>query len=420
MPSPSLGPASLDAARPTPVPTASARPRLRSLDALRGFDMFWIVGGGGVGAALAGMSRSAFARALGAQFEHADWYGLHFWDTIFPLFLFLVGVGAAFSIDGTAERSGTGAAVHRIVRRALLIYFLGVVYNGGLSLGWAKVRWIGVLQEIGECYLIAGLLYCACGRRLKAVAVAVACLLLAHWALLTFVPFPDLTVTPEGIAPIARRIHSTDPAAIAAAAPGWIRGAYDHAHNLANYLDFRFLPGKKPEPLFAWEGLLSPLSACTLCLLGILAGRLLRNSAVAMERQSAWLCAAGVALVALGLLWSLEMPVVKKLWSSSFCLIGAGYGAFLLGLFHWMVEVKGWRSWCTPFVWIGANPITIYILSGIVRFRQLAARFFGAEVETWLNGRHRNLGSFVIELAALVLIVLVARFLYRRSIFLRL
>jgi predicted acyltransferase len=330
-------------------------------------------------------------------------------------------VGLVFSLDRTILAQGRLAAIRRVVRRALAIYVLGVFYNGGIAQGWANVRWIGVLQEIGACYLVAGSIYCACDRRLRRVATAAVGMLVAHWAVLTFVPFPNLTVTPEGIKAIAARVGSATPSAIAAAVPGRVSGVYDHGHNLANYLDFRFLPGKKPEPLFAWEGLLSPLSAAAVCLAGIFAARLLREDRFARRGKAAWLCLGGLALILLGIGWGFEMPVVKKLWSSSFCLIGAGYGAVMLGIFYQVIDVWGFARWCTPLVWIGANPIAIYVLSGLLNFRQLANRLFGAEVKTFLDRRVMpGLGGLVVASAAFLLILWAARFLYRQKIFLRL
>ncbi|HVU33232.1 MAG TPA: heparan-alpha-glucosaminide N-acetyltransferase domain-containing protein [Opitutaceae bacterium] len=404
------------------IPTRpEGTPRIVSLDAVRGFDMFWIVGGAPVFRALAALAPRPVEDAVATQLEHTAWRGLHFYDLIFPLFLFLVGVGAALSLDKLIAQRGVATAVRRVVRRAVILYVLGVVYDGGLALGWDRVRWIGVLQEIAACYLVAGLLYCGAKRRLAVVAAAVPVMLLAHWALLRFVPFPDLTVTPEGLAPFIHRLGTTDPATIAAAAPGMTRGVFEHGRNLANYLDFRFLPGKKPEPYFAWEGLLSPLSATTLCLIGILCGRLLLDDAIPPPRKVALLLGGGVLLVAAGLGWSLEMPLVKKLWASSFCLVGAGYGAAVLGLFYWVMDVKKvGRGIAAPWIWIGANPITLYVASGIVPFTPLAKRIIGPEVQRWLDSCARGGADLAVCLVAFVLLLAFARLLYVKRIFLRL
>src|SRR5437870_9738358 len=138
----------------TPAP-ASASQRLMSVDALRGFDMFWIIGADSLVSALNRMSRTRATSFLAGQFEHADWEGFHFYDLIFPLFVFIVGVSLVFSLTKTIERAGRSAAVGRVIRRGVILFVLGIFYYGGFSHDWPNIRLMGVLNRIALCYLFA-------------------------------------------------------------------------------------------------------------------------------------------------------------------------------------------------------------------------------------------------------------------------
>ena len=419
---------------PSPAPPPAAE-RVRSVDALRGFDMFWILGAGIVVNALDAMGRKAavpepasvepalsfWARvvnSLSAQLQHVQWEGVRFYDFIFPLFLFIVGVSLVFSLDRTLARDGRAKAVLHIVRRSVLLYVFGVLYTGGLTHRWPDVTLGGVLHRIAACYLCAALIYVWCARRMKVIAGIAAALLAGYWALLTFVPFPDLKLEKASVEEIAQRIGSHDPASIAAAVPARVRGLYEEDRNLANYLDYRFLPGKKMATYFINEGLLSTLPSIAICLFGIFAGRLLKSDA-GERRKVALLFAAGAAGIALGWLWSLQFPLIKRIWTSSFILVASGYSAMMLGLFYYIVDVRKWSRWCEPFVWIGVNPITLYLLSRVISYTQIARMFVGGDVEAFFDALSPGLGGLVVAMVAVGFVFLLAWFLHRRKIFLR-
>src|SRR2546425_10042334 len=143
-----------------PPRAQSAGGRLMSLDALRGFDMFWIIGADSLVTALNRMSKSGPTEFLANQLEHAEWEGFHFYDLIFPLFVFMVGVSMVFSLTKTIEQEGKWAAHKRIFRRFILLFVLGVFYSGGLSNEWPNIRLMGVLQRIALCYFFAALIFC--------------------------------------------------------------------------------------------------------------------------------------------------------------------------------------------------------------------------------------------------------------------
>jgi len=403
---------------PAATEVAASAARLRSVDALRGFDMFWIIGATTLAQALEQMSDNPATRLLVTQLRHVQWEGLHAYDLIFPLFLFLVGVSIVLSLEKGPAQGGRWQVLFRILRRGVLLYLLGVFYYGGISHPWPDIQLGGVLQRIALCYLAAALLYVTVpARALGAVAVL---LLVGYWGLLAFVPFPDIHLDKATVEQVAESIGSQSPAAIAAAVPERVHGVYAEGYNLTNYVDFRFLPGKRTERYYINEGLLSTLPSIVLCLAGIGAGRLLRDRRVSPRGKVTWLLAAGTAAVLLGYLWGLQFPLIKRIWSSSFVLVAAGYSAIFLGIFYLIIDVWQWRRWCEPFVWIGANALTIYLVTNIVRFPQLAERLVGGDVQLFLN-RHvaKGLGDLTVALTGLALAVLLVWFLYRRRIFLR-
>jgi predicted acyltransferase len=410
---------SAKAADSRPALAGESPARVTSVDALRGFDMFWIIGAASLVRALEGMSNHPVTHFLATQLQHVEWEGFRFYDLIFPLFLFLIGVSLDFSLHKAIPRDGKAPTIKRILRRSLLLFVLGVFYSGGLLQKWPEIALAGVLQRIAACYLFAALIYCTVQWRAR-LLICVS-LLVGYWALVTFVPFPDLRLEKKSIQQLAARIGSDSPAALAAATPEHVSGLYEEGRNLTNYFDFRFLPGKKAQTYYVNEGLLSTLPAISICLFGAMAGWLLRNDQIEPRRKVAWLLAAGAAGVLLGFLWSLQFPLIKRIWTSSFVLVATGYSAMLLGMFYLVVDVWKFRKWCQPLVWIGMNSITIYLAVNIVGFQKLAERFVGGDVKSFLDMHvAQGLGGMVVALVGLGLAILLARFLYQRNIFLRL
>jgi predicted acyltransferase len=376
----------------TPSGAAAGVPpaeRLVSLDALRGFDMLWIAGADSLGDALNHLNAGPVARALARQLDHVPWAGLHFYDLVFPLFVFLMGVAIPFSLTRMVETSGRPAALRRILRRAVLLFLLGVFYYGGLSHPISDVRWLGVLQRFGLCYLGAGLLFLY--FRQRGLVAACIALLVGYWALLTFVPVP-------GVGP----------------------GHFGEGQNLSNWLDRMYLPGRKWDGDHDPEGILSTLPAISTCLLGVFTGNWLRDPRTAPARRAAMLAAAGAVLLGLGVLWGIQFPIVKKLWTSSFVLAAGGISALAMAAFYLVIDVWRIRAWAGPLVWVGANAITVYLLSNIVDFGSLSLRFVGGNVTSWLDGLHPGLSGLTQALFSVLLCILVAGFLYRRRVFIRL
>jgi predicted acyltransferase len=380
--------------------TAEASPvstthRVASVDALRGFSMFWILGADSVFTSLQEMLAdkgpvlSKIGSAIGTQFTHPPWEGFRFYDLIFPMFIFVTGVAIVFSLTRLIESEGRAAAHLRVLRRSLLLFALGVICYGGLADGFAEVRLGGVLQRIALCYLFASLLFL--NFRLPGLAVAFVALVGGYWALMMWVPVPGIGA-----------------------------GSFAKEANLANWIDAQFLPGRKLERSWDPEGLLSTLPAIGTCLLGVFAGLLLKDARFSPEQKSLWLIAAGAAMVAAGLLWGLHFPIIKGIWTSSFVLLAGGLSAMLLGAFHQVIDAWGHKAWASVFMWIGASAITLYMINMVVGFERIAVRLVGGDVGLLLDQHvSQGAGRFLAHAAGVMLAIALAYFLYRRRIFLR-
>jgi predicted acyltransferase len=406
--------------------------RLVSLDALRGFDMIWIMALDTLAHRWAKVSDSPVAHFFDVQLEHAKWAGFTFYDLIFPLFIFIMGAAMAFSVPKTIERYGRATAVRRIVVRGMILFLLGLFYYGGLTSEWPHIRLLGVLQRFGLVYIAAGLMFCF--LRPRSLVVVCVSILIGYWALLTFVPIRDVQLELNALAPKIGPIADVpkDPEAewvwqkdVAARARGvydstteTTTGRFDRGLNLTNHLDFQYLPGDR---LF-WdpEGLLSTLPAIASCLLGTFAGLWLRDANTSWQQKLIWLCIAGALGISLGWLWGLQFPVIKKIWTSSYVLVAAGWSCLLLSLFYYIVDVRKWRRWCEPFIWVGMNPIALYLAFNIVDFYSIAKRFVGGDVARWTDQFCVGYSAVLEAFVAFIFVVLLARFLYQQKIFLRL
>jgi len=370
------------------------RRRLLSLDALRGFDMMWIMGGDSIGGAAAAVLGEH--NALAQQLEHVEWTGVRFYDLIFPTFVFLAGVSAVFSLARIREERGKDAAFVRLLQRSLLLYGLGLFYYGLWSRGWDQIRWMGVLQRIALSYLGAGFLFIF--YKPRTLVIVTAGLLVGYWLALTFIPVPGF-------------------------GPGDLR----EGHNLTNWIDANYLPGFKWDKTHDPEGILSTFPAIATCLLGVFAGLVLRDDQRRDTSKVLWLATYGAALLATGYVASLGHPLIKKLWTSSYVLVAGGWSALALALFYYVIDVQNWKRWCLPFVWVGLNPITIYLACNLIKFDPLAARIVGgsttqdgATVWHGLGSWNPNVGIFAVAIGGIAWGFWLAWLLNRRRIYLRL
>ena len=365
--------------------------RLASLDALRGFDMMFIMGVASLIIAVCELFPGGADCWLARQMGHASWNGLTHHDTIFPLFIFLAGVSWPFSLaKQRAAGKSTGKIVGRVLRRALILIALGVVYNGFLQFDFPNLRVASVLGRIGIAWMGAALIYLFVESPWKRGAIGAA-ILVGYWLLLRFVSAPD--------------VPGSDPLSL-----------HD---NIVGWVDRQLMPGRLlyDGGRFDPEGLLSSLPAMVTALLGMAAGDLVRLPEEKMTggRKTLWLLAAAGACLALGLLWSLDFPVNKKLWTSSFVLVVGAYSFACFALFYYVIDVKGHRKWCFPLQVIGMNSITIYLLQKIVAIPSINRFFLGG-----LAGLLPESGGKVVFAVGYVLICwLILYFFYKKDVFLK-
>jgi predicted acyltransferase len=358
--------------------------RVLSIDALRGFDMFWIIGGGTLVVRLFEWLNLPLSNTIITQMEHSAWNGFTFEDLIFPLFLFIVGLSIPFALGKRIRRGDSLHSLYlSIFKRFAILFVLGLIYNGLLSFNFEQLRYAGVLQRIALCYLAASLIFVHTGIRGQAIWAGA--ILLFYWAAMSLIPVPGYgagVLTPEG--------------------------------NLASWIDRMALPGR--FCCFDYgdnEGILSTIPAVSTTLIGILASHWLRSGRTPRSRTLGLLCAGAVSLAA-ALLWNVVFPINKLLWTSSYVLLAGGWSLLLLALFYWVIDVRGVRGWSFFFVVVGLNPITIYVAQGLINFNEV--------VNPFIRGIAPHLGDFrpvFVVAAVLAAKWLLLWFLYRQKIFLR-
>lgn len=364
--------------------TGLLRERIVSIDALRGFDMFFLIGGFAIIRAVCGYLRTPWSDAVAAQLKHTDWHGFHFVDLIFPLFLFLVGASMAFSFEKRLQRGDSLKALYlHVVKRAALLFLLGLIYNGLLDFDFSNFYYTGVLQRIAVSYFFAALI--VINTDVKWQAVAAMSLLLAYWALMTLVPVPGYgagVITPEG--------------------------------SLAAHIDQLFLPGRFHRDMpYDEDGILSQIPCTASVLLGTLAGHLLKSNVVPRKKVTV-LLAAGAGAVLAAIAWDAHFPIIFRLWTSSYALLAAGISAVLLSVFYWIIDVRKYDRWAFPFVVIGLNPLTIYLAQKLFDFRIIADIFVHGFIDSF--GDLKPIGLVICVFAVKWLFLY---FLYRQKIFLR-
>lgn len=323
--------------------------RMQSIDALRGFSMFWISGVDFFFHALALTTGWGWAVLLSNQLKHTPWIGFTFYDLIQPLFLFITGITLPLWVGRRLSRGQTRWEVIRrlLFRTAALIILGHMDENGPISLAIAHNRFGGVLQRIGLADLVAGVIIMS--TRTRSQILWVIGILVGYWALLTFVPYP-----------------------------GQPAPSFEQGKNITDYIDQHIMPGYLVSGDHDWEALGSAAPTVATVLLGALAGTwILSKRTVGLKL--AGLCGGGLAFLALGKLWGMQLPITKQLWTSSYVLYAAGWSCLLLAFFYGLIDGLGWKRWSFPFIIIGMNPLVIYLLweTGWINFPYIAQFFFG-------------------------------------------
>lgn len=366
--------------------TGNLPPRLRSLDALRGFDMLWIVGLADLVIQLAKVLGFGWLNAWAHQLEHVEWVGLRAYDLIFPLFMFAAGMSVSYALSPKLERGDSrGSLLFTIWRRALLLVLLGIIYNGGLELKFATQRYASVLGQIGLAYGIAASIF-VLTRTWKARALWCAGILVGIAALQLLFPVPGhgaSVLTPEGVV------------------NAWI--------------DRMLLPGRLHGVVFDPEGLLCIVSASALTLGGVMAGDYIRSWGEPSHTAASHMLLAGAALLLAGwLCWKLGYPPIKSAWTTTFNLLAGGICTWLFVVFYLLVDFRPQSNWSFPLQVVGMNPLTIYLAEKVIPFRDIAEFFFGG-----IAGRSGKWEEVIILLGILTIEWLLLWFLWKKRVFLR-
>lgn len=359
--------------------------RLLSLDALRGFDMFWIIGGGALIQALAGYTGWGWMLSVSDQLEHVEWNGFHFYDLIFPLFLFLSGVTMPFSLTRQIEKGIPKNKVYlHVFRRALLLVIFGIIYNGLGDWNYSHIRFASVLAQIGIAYLFGALIFL--NTNWKQQIYCVAGILIGYWGIQMLIPVPEAGA-----------------------------GVLTQSGSINGYFDRLFLPGKLYLDNHDPEGLLVKISATATALLGALTGSFIKNNPISGKRKVLYMAAASVILLTASVIWNLVLPINKNLWTSSFVLHTAGWSVLLLAAFYLVIDVLHFKKWCIFFVVIGMNPITIYMAKSLFKFSNPVEHIFGGFIALADAGFQPVLTTVFM----LIIEWLLLYFLYKKKIFLR-
>ena len=351
--------------------------RLSSLDAFRGWTMFWIVGGSALVAGLQALNANRVINALVYELNHSDWQGLRFYDLIWPSFMLMTGMSLPFSYAKRSLTQTHRQILMRVLRRFLVLFLLGSLRESIHFNHPYLIELSSALQPIAVAYLAAFLIVPRSWRFQAAVGAGI---LVFYALLLAFVP-----------------------------APGVPAGSYDRNANLVLWTDLVTVGRVLPEH---WGTVICTLPTISTTIVGMLLGELLMtNRSTASKMKTIGLV--GLSGVVLG--WALNpvIPIVMKIWTTSYGLASAGFACLMFLVFYWLVDVRGYRKLALPFLVIGMNAVAIYMSESIIPWSNIVAIFTHSLAGT--------LGSFTPlfhAIAVLTIEWLVLYWMYKRKIFL--
>ena len=363
--------------------------RLNSLDALRGADMFMISGGGAFIYYMHGKTDIGWLNTLARNMEHPGWMEpMTFYDFIFPLFLFISGISLVYSVNSQLKKGAVKTDIYKkAFKRMLLLMVLGFIYkNSPVDIFHpSHLRYSSVLGRIGMATFFTTVLYLNFDWKKRLLWVAG--ILLGYYAAMFLIPVP-----------------------------GYGAGNMTMEGNLAGWIDRAIMPGRLINGIYDENALATSLPAFMLTVLGAWAGDILRNFKTDETYKTKLLFIIGVALLILGLIWSLHFPLVKKMWTSSFILVTAGASFLAMCLFYWLIDVKKHTKWSFFFKVIGLNSLAVYYLNHFVDFRYTAAKLFSGIYGYLINENwHIVIQTFI----ATVLLWLLLYFMYKKKIFVK-
>ncbi len=364
---------------------AEPKERLYSLDTLRGFDMFWIMGAEALIISITKASGWSWLDKLAIQMHHVPWNGFHFYDLIFPLFMFISGVAIPFALTSKLEKGVAKIDLtKKVLIRMLLLVVFGFAYNGALQKGFSDMRAASVLAQIGISYAFAAFIVLNTSSVKQRIFW-----LLGIWS---FIAVLQLFI------PV----------------PGYGAGVFTPEGSINAWIDQHFLPGRFHFKMYDPEGILCIVSATTVTLMGTFAGSILRNQKINPNKKTMYMLMTGVCLVIAALVLSIGYPIIKNIWTVPFTMLTAGISFLLLALFYYIIDVKEWRKWTFFFRIIGLNSITIYLGKRILDFQYTSEFLFG-----WLANSSGDFGRVVIISGLILIEWLFLYYLFKNKIFLR-
>jgi predicted acyltransferase len=356
--------------------------RLMCVDALRGFDMFWIIGGSEVCVNFTKGISGDLAQKVQVHFDHT-WGQFHFYDLIMPLFLFIVGVVMPFSFRKRLAHGDSKKKLYaHIFKRVLVLYMLGLITSGHLlefDINTLHL-YTNTLHCIAFGYLVSAILILEC--KLVWQILIPAALLFLYWGVMALVPVP-----------------------------GHGAGIYEYDVNLAIYID-NLLLGRFQEGM-GWTYILTNMTFVGSVMLGVYTGQILISN-LTPKAKTIWLAVMGSGCVITGKIWGIWFPINHHLWTSSLVLFAGGISCLLLSLFYLVIDVWGYRKWAFVFVVIGMNAIAVYVTVNLFDFSLIGNVFVGG-LAKWLG----SWNDFVQSLAALTVIWLILYYMYRTKTFIK-
>jgi predicted acyltransferase len=375
--------------------THSSSKRLESLDALRGFDLFFLVALGPLMHSLARTANMEWLNESMWVFSHVSWEGFSPWDLIMPLFLFMSGISMPFSLSRYKSISDKRPLLRRLAKRILLLWIFGMMCQGNLLALDPNTIYLysNTLQAIATGYLITALLFLFTSRRTQIITAVV--LLLVYWTAMQFITVDGYgggNYTPQGN--LAEWIDNT------------VLGRF---RDTAQVIDGKVVVAD----WYHYTWILSSLNFGVTVLTGLFAGYIAKDKIEEKKKLKLYF-GTGITMVIAGWLWNFQMPVIKTIWTSSMVLVSSGYCFLLMGLFYYWIDYKGHRSGITWLKVYGMNSIVAYMLANVVNFRCIGESLFYG-LEQYMGSYY----SFLMTLWNIGAVYVIIWFMYKRGIFLK-
>jgi predicted acyltransferase len=355
----------------------SPNKRLISLDVFRGWTMFWIVGGGSIMTGLAALGHNFVIDTVVYHLDHTPWQGLRYYDLIWPSFMLMTGMSLPFSYAKRILANTHHQIFMRVLKRVIVLFLLGSIRESVTLNHPFLIELSSALQPIAIAYFIAFLLV---RKSWHFQITAAAGILFCYALLLAFVP-----------------------------APGIAAGAYEINHNLVSFVDIAVLGRTHVD---GWGTVLSAIPPIATTILGLLIGRLLLTDR-SSQKKLLTIVVIGLSCVISGLVLNPIIPMIMKLWTTSYGLASAGWSCLLFGLFYWIIDIRGVDKWAFPFVVIGMNALAVYMGRTLVPLEKIVG-IFTESIALKLG----NFGSLFEATAVLIVEWLILYWMYKRKLFL--